>query len=98
MPIKYSHGKLSLNRLNINLKSYYNLLNSGFWGLLSTESQPQHPELRNNPENFQPCESDIFCCLMITFANSLQPDQAGSKLFDSWKFFKKVDFEKTADA
>ena len=29
------------------------------------ESQPQNPEFRINPENFDPC----------TFANSLDPDQ-----------------------
>ena len=37
------------------LKSHDNLPNSGFWGWLSTESQPQNPEFRNNPENFHPC-------------------------------------------
>ena len=35
-------------------RSYYNLLNSGFWGWLSEESQPQNPEFRNIPENFHP--------------------------------------------
>ena len=37
------------------LRMYYNLLYSAFWGWLSTESQPQNPEFRNNPENFHPC-------------------------------------------
>ena len=34
---------------------YYNLPNSAFWGWLSMESQPQNPEFRINPENFNPC-------------------------------------------
>ena len=49
------NGQLSLHRLKINQKSYYNLTNSGFWGRLSVESRPQNPEFRNNPENFHPC-------------------------------------------
>ena len=48
------NGLLSLNKLNINQRSYYNLPNSAFWGWLSVESQPQNPEFRNNLENFQP--------------------------------------------
>ena len=40
-----------------NQKSYDNLPNSAFWGWLSVESQPQNPELRNNPENFHPCSN-----------------------------------------
>ena len=39
--------------------------------------------------------SDDFCRLVITFANSLDPDQApssGSKLFDTLKVFLKVFF------
>ena len=34
-----------------------NLLNSGLWGRLSMESQPQNCEFRNNPENFLPWNS-----------------------------------------
>ena len=37
------------------------------------ESQPQNPEFKNNPENFHPYSRD-FCCLLITFANGLDPD------------------------
>ena len=51
------NGQLSLDRLKINQKSYYNLLYSAFWGL-STESQPQNPKFRNNPENIHPGISD----------------------------------------
>ena len=40
-----------------NLRTYYNLPNSAFWGWLSLESQPQNPEFRNNPENLLPCRS-----------------------------------------
>ena len=44
------------------------------------ESWPQNPEFRNNPENFHPCltlflASRYFCRLLISFANSLDPDQ-----------------------
>ena len=44
------------------------------------ESWPQNPEFRNNPENFHPCltlflASGYFCRLLISFANSLDPDQ-----------------------
>ena len=42
-------------RLNTSMDLYYNLPNSGFWGWLSVESQPQNPEFRNNPENFHSC-------------------------------------------
>ena len=38
-----------------NQRSYYNLPNSAFWGWLSMESQPQNPEFRINPENFNTC-------------------------------------------
>ena len=68
MPTKYSsgiieheitilslNGQLSLDRLHMNRKIYYNSSNSPFWGWLSMESQPQNPEFRNNPENFHPC-------------------------------------------
>ena len=48
---------MSLDRLKINQRSYYGLLNSAFWGWLSVESQPQNPEFRNNRENFHPCNS-----------------------------------------
>ena len=48
-------GWLSLEKLKINERCNYNLLNSAFWGWLSTESQPQNPEFRNNPEKFHPC-------------------------------------------
>ena len=61
------------------------------------ENQPQNLEFRNNPENFHSCSlaQGICCnsntkgltlslgCLLITFANNLDPDQAwqsGSKL------------------
>ena len=44
------NGQLSLQRLEINKRSYYDLHNSAFWGWLSVESQPQNPEFRNNPE------------------------------------------------
>ena len=43
-----------LTHTEIKQRSYYYLLNSGFWGWLSMESQPQNPEFRNNPENFHP--------------------------------------------
>ena len=36
-------------------ESLFNLSNSAFWGWLSTESQPQNPEFRNNLDNFHPC-------------------------------------------
>ena len=44
-------------------------------------------------------ERNNFCCLLITFANSLDPDQDRQKQFDTLiaflkVFFKKVDFEK----
>ena len=39
---------LTWDRVKINQRSP----NSAFWGWLSTESQPQNPEFRNNPENF----------------------------------------------
>ena len=35
---------MSLDRLKINQRSYYDLSNSAFWGWLSVESQPQNPE------------------------------------------------------
>ena len=34
--------------LKINQRSYYNLLNSAFWGWHSMESLPQNAEFRNN--------------------------------------------------
>ena len=44
-----------LDNLKINQRRYYNNLpNSAFWGWLSTESQPQNPEFRINPENVHP--------------------------------------------
>ena len=42
-----------LRQTENKLEKLYNLLNSAFW--VSVESQPQNPELRNNPENFYPC-------------------------------------------
>ena len=40
----------------------------------------------------------IFCCLLITFANSLDPDQAqqnvGSKLFDTRMVLKKSSIQR----
>ena len=51
------NGQLSLDRLKINQRSYYDLPNSAFWGGLSVESQPENPEFRNNPENFHQCIS-----------------------------------------
>ena len=45
---------MCLDNLKINQRSYYNLPYSAFWGWLSTESQPQNPEFRINPENFHP--------------------------------------------
>ena len=50
---------MSLDRLKINQKSYYNLPNSAFWGWLSVESHPQNPVFRNNPVNFHPWECEI---------------------------------------
>ena len=47
--------QLSLEKLKVNVRCYYNLLNSAFWGWLSVESQPRNSEFRNNPENFHPC-------------------------------------------
>ena len=65
MSTKYSHGKLSLDRQNINRRTYYFLQNSSFWGWLSidtdyswiqdSEGDFQNLEFRNNPENFYPC-------------------------------------------
>ena len=46
---------MCLVNLKINQSSYYNLPNSAFGGGLSTESQPQNPEFRINPENFHRC-------------------------------------------
>ena len=51
------NDQLSLDRPNMNQRTYYNLSNSAFWGWLSMESQPQDPEFRNDPENFHPCDS-----------------------------------------
>ena len=54
------NGQLSLDmldNLNTRQRSNYNLPNSGFWGWLSMESQPQNREFRNNPKNFHPAES-----------------------------------------
>ena len=50
---------MSLDRLIINQRSYYGLLNPAFRGWLSMESHPQNPEFRNYSENFHPC----FCNL-----------------------------------
>ena len=50
-------NSLSIEKLKINERCYYNLLNSTFWDWLSIESQPQNPEFRNNAENFHPCPS-----------------------------------------
>ena len=50
------NGHLSLDRLYINRKTYFNLPNSAFWGWLSMESKPQNPGFRNNPESFHPCK------------------------------------------
>ena len=47
--------QIPLDKLKLNQKSYSYLQNSGVWGWLSMESQPQNPEFRNNPENFHPC-------------------------------------------
>ena len=47
--------KCLLDKLKINQRSHYNLPNSGFWGRLPIESQPQNLEFRNNPENFHLC-------------------------------------------
>ena len=49
-------GWMSFDRLKIHQRSYCELPNSGFWGRLSVESQPQNPEFRNNPENFHQCK------------------------------------------
>ena len=46
---------MSLDRLKIHQRSHCELPNSGFWGWLSVESQPQNPAFRNNSENFHPC-------------------------------------------
>ena len=48
-------GQIPLNKLKLNQKSYYYLQISAFWGWLYVGIQPQNPEFRNNPENFQPC-------------------------------------------
>ena len=59
MPIIINNFKLkwsmSLDKLKLNQRSHKNLFNSGFWGWLSMESQPQNPEFRINPKNFYPC-------------------------------------------
>ena len=54
------NGQLSFDELKINQRSYNNLPNSAFWGLLSFESQPQNREFRNNPVNFHPCLLYLF--------------------------------------
>ena len=50
MPTEMNNFKLKTNQ-----RSYFNMHNSGFWGWLSIESQPQNPEFRINPETFHPC-------------------------------------------
>ena len=77
---------MSLDRLKINQRSFYDLPNSAFWGWLSTESQPQNPEFRNNPENFHPCtDSDIYSLTLVLlnqnvsfFDNTVDLDQLAS--------------------
>ena len=46
IPMKHngSNGQWSLDKLKINQRSYYNLLNSAFWGWLPMESKSQNPE------------------------------------------------------
>ena len=51
---KFKWSVLSLDKLKLNQRSHNNLPNSGFWGWLSVESQPQNPEFRINPESFHP--------------------------------------------
>ena len=53
---------LCFDNLNFYRRSYYNLPNSAFWGLLSMESQPQNPEFWIIYENFHPCiwDSDLY--------------------------------------
>ena len=51
------------------------------------ESQPPNPEIRNNPENFHPCISLPECCLLMIFANSLDPDQVCLELWYSKRIF-----------
>ena len=52
LTISRLNGKLPKDELKINHRSYLNLSNS-------VESQPQNPEIRNNPENFYPCNKLI---------------------------------------
>ena len=62
------NGKLYLNKLKKNQRSYTNLPNSAFWGCLSTESQPQNPEFRNSPENFLPCIQKYIMDKLVIFS------------------------------
>ena len=72
-----------LGKLKINQRSNYNLSNSGFWGWLSMESQPQdpmesqpqNPEFRNNPWKALPMhhwDATKQFCLFVWF-DSLCP-------------------------
>ena len=69
------NGQVSLGKLIINQRTYYNLPYSAFWGWLSMESQPHFGESGwkfsgfwgwlsidsqpQNPENFHPCIDSI---------------------------------------
>ena len=69
MPTKMNDFKfkwLCLENLKPNKRRYYNLPNSAFWGWLSTESQPQNPEFRINPENFHQCIIQMYSIIRCT--------------------------------
>ena len=83
------NGQMSLDRLKINHRSYYDLLNSAFWGWLSVESQPQNPEFRNNPENFHQCIPQVAVNQHYTLAfspNSLQFDMHQEHFYEEINF------------
>ena len=62
---------MCLDNLKTNQGSYFNLLNSAFWGWLSIESQPQNPELRINPEKFHIWQYHWHSYMIMTFLLSL---------------------------
>ena len=46
------NGQIPLDKLKLNQKSYYTCRIQHFEHQISMESQPQNPEFRSNPENF----------------------------------------------
>ena len=69
--------------MQINQRSCHNLPNSGFSDRLSTESQSQNPEFRNNQENFHPYKTDSAKChkgVLIQYENEL-PEPSKQNIF-----------------